>query len=427
MLRPYREVLSLPGAFAFSSAAFLARLPISMLSIGFVLLVVGSGGSYGLAGAVTATFGLVAAVAAPQLARLVDRYGQARVLRRALGVQVAGILGLVLLVRHHCPLWATFATAVVAGLATVQIGALVRARWAVLVRGSQLHAAYSLESSLDELIFIIGPVLVTVLAVRVNPALGPVVAAGALATGGLLLAAQRRTQPAPAPRAPTHRTDQRPRPVLAVPGILVLAITFTAVGAIFGACDVATVAFTAEQGHRGDAGPVLAVFAAGSMIAGLGYGAIRWRASAARRLVIGVVLLAAGVVPFALVDRVPTLAAAMFLAGLTISPTIVAGYGVVASLVPEGQLTEGLTWAVTGMNLGANVSVALTGVVVDAFGGHRAFLVAVGAGAVSVLLVLTGSRWLHPATVRDTGPRPTVRDDHGEIAGPHPCRPAGSP
>ena len=40
MLAPYRDLLSTPGGKAFSGAAFVARLPISMIGLGIVLLVV---------------------------------------------------------------------------------------------------------------------------------------------------------------------------------------------------------------------------------------------------------------------------------------------------------------------------------------------------------------------------------------------------
>ena len=58
---PYWRVLSRPGALRFSSAALVARLPISMVGLGIVLLVEGRTGSYGLAGTVSAVFVLAEA------------------------------------------------------------------------------------------------------------------------------------------------------------------------------------------------------------------------------------------------------------------------------------------------------------------------------------------------------------------------------
>ena len=62
MLRPYRELLATPGGLRFSSAAFVARMPIAMIGLGVVLLVVAETGRYGRAGALSATFALVIAL-----------------------------------------------------------------------------------------------------------------------------------------------------------------------------------------------------------------------------------------------------------------------------------------------------------------------------------------------------------------------------
>ena len=73
---PYLEILRLPGALAFSAAGFLARMPMSMFSLGTVLLVAATTGRYGLAGLVAAVGAVGYALGAPQIARLIDRFGQ---------------------------------------------------------------------------------------------------------------------------------------------------------------------------------------------------------------------------------------------------------------------------------------------------------------------------------------------------------------
>ena len=136
MLAPYRSLLTTPGSKAFTAAGFVARLPISMLNIGIVLLVEAATGSYAIAGAVAATFAVIQAAASPQLARLVDRLGQARVTVPMLAVHLSGLLALVLLAQLGGPTWTLFLAAAFAGIATPQIGSLVRARWAYLVSGT---------------------------------------------------------------------------------------------------------------------------------------------------------------------------------------------------------------------------------------------------------------------------------------------------
>jgi hypothetical protein len=233
------------------AAGLLARLPISMLGIGIVFLVEGATGSYGLAGAVAATFGVVQAAASPLLAGAVDRYGQARVMLPAIGVHVIGLLLLLASSVLHAPRWTTFAAAAVAGGTIGSIGALVRARWSYVLagstrRGALLHTAFSLESVLDEVVFITGPILVTALAVGVTPVAGIVTAAAAVAIGGTALMLQRSTEPAPSHARPVQGTG-----VLRSRGMIVLVVAFVCVGGIFGAVDVATVAFTAARGVPG--------------------------------------------------------------------------------------------------------------------------------------------------------------------------------
>ena len=402
MLRPYRDVLSIPGALAFSGSGLVARLPISMLGIGIVLLVAGRTGAYATAGAVAATFAVVQAVAAPQVARLVDRFGQARVMRPAVCLHAAGVLLLVGCVEAQAPVWTLFPAAMVAGLSMGSIGALVRARWnAVLGEGRLLHTAFSLESVFDELVFVIGPVLVTLLATQVAPPAGLLAAAVAGLLGGLTFTFLRRTEPSVTGSRPPSGTG-----VLRIPGMLVLLATFLFVGGIFGSAEVVAVAFTDELGRPAAAGLVLASFASGSMISGIAYGAVHWQSPPGRRFVYGVVLLACGTGPFAVVTTIPALAAVMFVAGFAISPMIIAGNALVQTIVARPRLTEGLTWLVTALGIGTAGAAAISGWVIDEHGAHRAFLISVACGALAAITVFAGARWLQPARSGATSGQP---------------------
>ncbi|MBX9245446.1 MFS transporter [Actinotalea ferrariae] len=385
MLQPYRAVLARPGAAMFSAAGALARLPMSMVGIGIVLMVSEVYGSYGLAGRISAVQVITHALVSPQLSRLVDRYGQARVMRPAVALTAVGIVGLVLpaLVRAS-PLW-LYAAAVLTGAAGGSVGALVRARWSHLLQDPrEIHTAYSLESALDELVFIVGPVLATLLATGVHPVAGLVVPAVAVLVGGTWFFSQRATEPPPTVREP----GVRHRHVLRSGGMVVLAVVFVCIGAIFGATDVATVAFAEEEGNKGAAGLILAVFAAGSMISGLGYGARHWVSPLWRRFTIGTVALALGVGLFFLVTSLAVLAAVMFVVGFAIAPTLVNGNGLVQQLVPRAQLTEGLTWVGTSLGVGVSFGSSIAGAQIDRAGSHGGFLVVVVSGALAVAAVL---------------------------------------
>ena len=389
MLSTYRAVLAHPGATAFSAAGALARFPMSTVGIGIVLMVEAVYGSYALGGRVSAAYVITHAICAPQLARLVDRHGQARVMRPAIGFGALGLVGLVVVGLTAAPSVWLYLAAIVTGSGIGSMGALVRARWAhLLPEPRAIHTAFSLEAVLDEAVFVVGPVVVTLVATSVHPVGGLVLPLVALVVGGYLFLAQRATEP-PATARARARGD---RHVMRSGGMVAIALVFVFVGAVFGATDVATLAFAKEQGSPGAAGPVLAVFAAGSLIAGLLFGSRHWAGPAWRRFVVGVVVLAAGTALFVVVTDLVTLAVVMFVVGLTIAPTMVTGNALIRDLVPSGQLTEGLAWASTSMGVGVSFGASIAGSRVDAVGSHGGFLVVVVAAGLAVVTALGAIR-----------------------------------
>lgn len=419
MLRPYRDILSKPGALAFSATGVLARLPISMVGIGIVLMVSAEYGSYGLAGRVSAVYVIAAAACGPQLARFVDTHGQARIMRPAIALAIAGLAALIAVTLQGAhPGW-LYVTAVVAGAPSGSFGSLVRARWSyVLGDPRQLHTAYSLESALDEVVFVVGPVLATVLATSVASAAGLVVPILALLVGGYLFLSLVGTEP-PAQARATDAAGRRTRrgSVIRAPGMLVLVAVFVAIGSIFGATDVATVAFAQERGSKASAGFVLASFALGSMLSGLGYGARHWVTPLWKRFAIGVVALAAGVSLFFLATNIPALAVVMFVTGFAIAPTLINGNGLVQYCVPPDRLTEGLTWVGTSLGIGVSVGSSIAGVLIDDRGSRGGFAVVGAAAGFAVAATLVSLRTLRKAnpapafsSVRDPAP---AEDDVG--------------
>jgi MFS family permease len=386
VLKTYRSLLSTPHARAFVLAGFIARLSISMRALGSVLMVSLLTGSYGLAGAVAAAALLGEAVAAPRLGRLVDRYGQRRVLLMALAVHSVGTLALVFSAQLSAPSWTLFASAALSGAAALPVGSLVRARWSALLGGSSaLEAAFALESALDELIFVLGPVLVTTLALGVTPGAGLLGALIFTTVGSLALALQRRTEPAPA--SARNRSDT---PAIRAPGLQVLVATFVAAGAIFGTLDVAMVAFAGLVGSPAAAGTLLALVAAGSLLAGLVYGTRSWRWPLDKRFLASVVVLWAGTLPLVFAPSVALMAPAAALAGVAIAPTLIAGFTLVQKLMPSGALTEGLNWTITALGVGAAAGAWTAGYIADSAGGRTAFLVAVAAGAAAAIVAAGG-------------------------------------
>src|SRR5580693_6000747 len=215
-LSPYAEIFRIPRAWRFSVAGIIGRMPMSMFGLGTVLLISAGTGRYAVAGSVSAVGSLGLAVSAPQMARLADSRGQRPVLIPLASLFALGVLGLVTSVLLKAPTWTLFVFGLIAGASMPSLGPMARARWSVLLAGTtRLHAAFSLESVADELCFVIGPALVTILATEVRPAAGIAVAAVLCLSGTLWFAAQRGTEPRPQavpPPPPPPPPSPRPPP-----------------------------------------------------------------------------------------------------------------------------------------------------------------------------------------------------------------------
>ncbi|GAA2091837.1 MFS transporter [Streptomyces albiaxialis] len=395
MPSPYREIFTAPGSRTFSAAGFFGRLPLSMTGIGIVTMISQLTGRYGLAGALSATVALSSAFFSPQISRLVDRHGQARVIRPAMLVAVTAVAGLVASARGGAPDALLFVFAAGAGCMP-SIGSMVRARWAGIYRGRprMLHSAFAFESIVDESCFVFGPIVAIGLSTAWFPEAGPLIAAAALCVGVLWLAAQRGTEPEPHPRE-QHGGGS----ALRTPGLRVLVAAFAFTGAIFGSVDVVTVAFAEEQGHKAAASVILAVYALGSVLAGALYGLVHFTSAAASRWLLGVVAMAMSMIPLQLVGNLPSLAVALFIAGMTIAPTMVTTMALVEQLVPRAKLTEGMTWTSTGLAVGVALGSSAAGWAVDALGAERAYGVPAVAGALAALVAFLGYRRLKPRPV----------------------------
>ncbi|MGH3346415.1 MAG: MFS transporter, partial [Nocardioides sp.] len=191
MLDTYRRILVVPGARLFSAAGMVARLPISMVGLGIVLLVEHATGSYGLAGAVSAVYVAAGAAFTILQGRLLDRLGQARVLVPVVAVFATAVALLVVSEQADWPGASTYLFAAVGGATLPAAGSCVRARWshALTGRPADLQTAFALEAVVDESVFILGPILVTVLATAIHPVAGLGTAVAAGLAGTLLLAA----------------------------------------------------------------------------------------------------------------------------------------------------------------------------------------------------------------------------------------------
>ena len=371
MLASYRRVFAHPGALAFSVTGLVARLPISMMTLGIVLLVSALTGSYGLAGQVSAAYVVGNALAAVPHGRLADRFGQRRVLYAD---SVVFALASGLLITSITDGWALpwpHVLAAVSGVALPQIGTLVRARWAHLLEArTELNTAFAVESIADELVFVTGPGLVTFLSTAWDPRAGLVVAVVVGTLGTVALSLQRGTEPPAHPHDPAVLRAPMPWTLL-VP----LTVGAVALGSVFGGLEVATVAFADDAGHKALSGLLLGGFSLGSMLAGIATGTLVWRRSTLERGRIGMVLLAVGSVSLPFLPGLGTATVALFLTGLALAPTLIALFSLIEESVPRSRLNEAMGFVQTGAAGGIAPGAWLAGVVADGHGGSAAYWV----------------------------------------------------
>ncbi len=421
----YGQLLRTDGAWSFLLPGFLARQPYAMLTISIVLLVEHTTGSFGLAGAVSATAGIAMALLAPQSGKLADRFGQGAVLVPQVFLHALTIAALITVASTDAPLWSLFVAAVPAGATAPQISPMVRARWAARLQGSPLMTtAAAFESVTDEFTFVVGPVLATALCTGVHPAAGLIAEAAVSLVGGLIFAAQRRTQPASARTgdAPERaRSDQaRPQSALAVPGARVLVVAVLGIGMVFGGMQVSLTAFTESIGRPGINGLMYGAFAAGNMLAAVAVGAIRWKRGPQTRLLAGypaLVVAAALVAGTAQLDPwVLVLGALGTLTGLCIAPCMITSFTLIETLVPAGARTEAFTWLTGAIALGQATGSTVAGQLADRSGAGAGFLAPFAGTALALVVVLIFRKALHTphsglVAARGVGHRTTVTVD----------------
>ena len=389
----YRTLLRAPGAAAFFLTATAGRVGIAMTSLGIVWLVHAQTGSFATAGLVTGGFAVAEAVAGPQLARLMDRFGQSRVLPPALLAHAAAVATLLALVTAGAPYWLMTAGGVLAGATIPQLGALSAARWAALLRGERaaaLPTAFAMESLANELAYLAGPALVSILGASGYPAAGTAAAATLVVAGGLCFAAQRRTEPPAAGAAEPHGSARS----LLRPAFAVLVGVNLAVGVFFGAMQISVTAFAVEHGAAGAAAALFTVSSCASLLAGWLYGLHRWRTAPRVQLTVAAAGLAVGCLPL-LVARSPVeLGAGVALTGLAIPPVLVLCTVLAEAAVRRAVLTQAFVWLNSASAAGSAGAAAVAGWAVGTFGAHGGFAMAAIATGVMAVLAMAGLRAL---------------------------------
>ncbi|HEY5834768.1 MFS transporter [Streptomyces sp.] len=388
MATGYGDLLRTPYAARLLAGTLLGRLPNAMAALAVVLLVRSQGAGYGLAGALSALYGLAVAVGQPLLGRAVDRRGQPRVMTAAALLSGAGFA--LLAVTGPSPLPVAVAAVVLAGVTTPPLEGGLRALWPDLLRREdRVQKAYALDAAAQEVLFAAGPLLVT-LTVSVGSEAAAVVLTGLLGVAGTLVVVTARPsrQWRPQARAPHRLGALRSR------GLVVLLAACFFIGTALGAVSLAAVAYGDAHGGGPVAAYVLAANGAGALAGGLGYGARGWPGVPERRLRVLSLGLAVCYSPLLLVPGVAWMLPLAALSGFFLAPTLACGFLVVDRHAPTGTVTEAFSWVVTAIGVGAALGTAAAGLASQHGGSAAGFGVAAAGGAVAMLVLLATGRIL---------------------------------
>jgi len=376
------------------AAQLVARLPNGMISLAILMHVEQRTGSYGAAGIVLAAASVGQAIAGPVTSRWMGAWGMRRVLTLTLLVCTAAVLALALL---PLSLPGYMALALLAGLSTPPVQSAVRTIYPKLVNAGQLTPLFSLDASLQEIIWIVAPVAITLVSTQVGTVQGLLMVAIILVAGGAWFILSPEVGRVRIPRS--RRAFGLV--VLKPPVMLATVIGFL----LIGACSAVEVGVVATFGHGGvEAGLVLAVFSVGSLAGGLAFGHIPigpW--AMARRLLI----VTAGLVLTMLSLNVFWIGGTLLLAGLGVAPALAVLFAITTASVKFSETAEAFGWAGTGQLIGAAAGSAVAGILIDSGGGPSgAYLAAALFSGVGLIVSVVFVRAFPDLRHRDPSPYP---------------------
>ncbi|MDQ6805119.1 MAG: MFS transporter [Actinomycetota bacterium] len=392
MLATYRSILREPGAPRLVITALLGRIPVGINALAIVLLVRRATGSFTDAGIVDAGLALGSAFLSPVQGRLVDRFGQPRLLIPSALISAAALIGLDVAAHRHVGIVLLTALAAIGGGTLPPMSASMRALWAFLIPEPQRRdSAFALEAVLTEVYFIAGPLLTAAIIAVSSPSAAIVTSVCLTVVGTIAFATSRPSRRWRAAKA--KRTFAGP---LAGPGMRTLVLSVLPMGLAFGILEVTMPALATQNGDPAAAGILLGAFAGGSLLGGLLYGSRTWRGSLRQRYIFLTAMFAAGMAPLIIAGAIPVMAVLMAVAGLTLAPVAACAFALIEEVAPPGTTTEAFTWVFTANMTGAAAGAAIAGPVIHSSGIRAALLIPVAGVAASLLLALARRGTLTP-------------------------------
>lgn len=384
-------------------SALVARLTISMAPLGLLLLVQTERHAYGGAGIVTGAYAIGIAVGSPVWGRAMDRAGQTRTLLLTSLISSLLLAGDAVAVVRHAPMPALIGLAAVAGLAFPPMSPAIRSAWRVIFPDpASRRVAFALDATAVELLFVVGPLLLSGILALSSPVVVVLVAAGCMLVGGI---AYCRTDAAR--HSPTHRPGPdstqptvQHRSAVTVPGVASVLLVMLMLSIGFGQLDT-SMAGTANRilGGNDRVGILFMSIAGGSGVGGLIYGSRTWALDERRALplttgLFGILLAAIAVAVGTGHPHLWLLMPLLFGTGLTIAPSLIMQQGLLDHLTPSNRLNEAQSLLASMNQFGAAAGTAVAGLVIDSHGLFWSFIGAAAAVGLCCLSAFAGkARW----------------------------------
>jgi MFS family permease len=259
-MKRYRELFSFPQVISLGIAAFPARLAYGMIGLGIFFKAEQSTDSFAIAGFAIGLNSLAGAVTAGIRGSVMDRWGQKWPLR----ILVPGYTILILTLNQMDTARSILITAFILGISAPPINLSVRPLWKDIVPSTYLRTAYAFDSAMMSSTSVIGPVIVTTLALSSRPYLALDVVAALMLTGGIALAltsVSRNWIPEKKAKGQERLLKNRAMQMLMFEGCFI--------GFGWGVFDVAVPAFATQENVPHSVAWIFASFGVATVIGGL--------------------------------------------------------------------------------------------------------------------------------------------------------------
>ena len=366
------------------AASLLGRLPIGMTGLGILLLVQSASQSFARGGAATACYVIGLAAVAPVLGRLIDRHGPRSTLVACAIAFPAALIALVVAVHEPAHPLLILALAAAAGATFPPITVCMRTYFRHRLGDDPLlAAAYSLESVLIELVFIVGPMLVALFVALASPATAVMFSAGCGCIGTLLFLG---SPPLRGWRIEAGRARSLLGP-LGERGFIALSGVILCYSAAFGLLEIGITAYATERGKPALAGVLLGLMSAGSALGGLAYGSRSWHAPLVRQFALMLALMGAGLLILVVPWSPWPFAMWSLFAGVVMAPALIIQSMLVATTARQEHMTEAFTWAASALLSGVGIGMAAGGALLEYWQSPAVL----AAGAAAALVAAAGA------------------------------------